>query len=270
MYEIECAIEGVAPAMFDRFFNPEETEAPKTKSKKKWKDNLIKKMYVDKKGVYVPADNLRMMIIGNTKRPGAAKILGSFIEKGKATQYLNFCKACTGKTMKGEEKKTKKAKGGGKPDPAGISPDQIIEGTKLAAEYAKVSARTIRRWVQEGMYCGRRGTKRIYIKNVLDVYKLHHGKELCEDRKREQTAEADYKEIKAKLLAMDLKVRTGELIERQEIERQWVQRIQAVKRAFLGLGRKLAPQLARLKDPRKIQARIDAQIREIITTFTGK
>jgi len=75
---------------------------------------------------------------------------------------------------------------------------------------------------------------------------------------------------KAKLLAMDLKVRTGELIERQEIERQWVQRIQAVKRAFLGLGRKLAPQLARLKDPRKIQARIDAQIREIITTFAGK
>jgi len=49
-----------------------------------------------------------------------------------------------------------------------------------------------------------------------------------------------------------------------------VARIQAIKREFLGLGRKLAPQLARLKDPRKIQARINAQIREIITTFTGK
>lgn len=172
--------------------------------------------------------------------------------------------------MAGYEKKSKKAKGANKSDPAGIAPDQIIESTKLAASYARVSARTIRRWVQEGMYCGRRGTKRIYIKNVLDVYKLHHGKELSKDRKREQTAEADYKVVKAKLLEMDLKVRTGELIEREAIERQGVQRIQTVKRAFLGLGRKLAPQLARLKDPRKIQARIDAQIQEIITTFTGK
>lgn len=168
------------------------------------------------------------------------------------------------------EKKSKSKKAGGKPDVAGIAPDQIIESTKEAAKYAHVSARTVRRWVQEGMYAGKRGTKRIYIKNVLDVFKLHHGKELCPDRKREQMAEADYKEIKAKLLSMDLKVRTGELIEKAEIEKQWVQRIQAVKRAFLGLGRKLAPQLGRIKDPRKIQARIDEQVREIITTFTGK
>lgn len=168
------------------------------------------------------------------------------------------------------EKKSGKSKGGRpkKPDP--IAPDQTIEGTKAAAEYAKVSMRTVRRWVQEGMYASRRGSRRIYIKNVLDVYKQHHGKEFSEDRKREQTADADYKEVKAKLLAMDLKVRTGELVEKAGIEKQWVQRIQAVKRAFLGLGRKLAPQLARIKDPRKIQTRIDAQIREIITTFIGK
>ncbi|HUW18252.1 MAG TPA: helix-turn-helix domain-containing protein [Sedimentisphaerales bacterium] len=166
-----------------------------------------------------------------------------------------------------KRKAAKKSKGGGKPDVAGIAPDQIIESTKEAAKYARVSARTVRRWVQEGMYAGKRDGKRIYIKNVLDVYKLHHGKEFSEDRKREQTAEADYKEIKAKLLAMDLKVRTGELIEREAIDRQRVQRIQAVKRAFLGLGRKLAPQLGPIKDPRKIQARIDEQVREIIGIF---
>lgn len=94
MYEIECTIEGLVPAMFDRFFNPEETETAKTKSKKTWKDDLPKKMYMDKKGVYVPADNVRMMLIGNQKRRGAAKILGSDIESGKGTKYLSFCEGC--------------------------------------------------------------------------------------------------------------------------------------------------------------------------------
>lgn len=94
MYEVNCRIEGLVPAMFDRFFNPEEMELAKKKSKKLWKEELVKKLYVDKKGVYVPVDSLRMMLIGNQKRPGAAKILGSFVEKGKATQYISFCKGC--------------------------------------------------------------------------------------------------------------------------------------------------------------------------------
>jgi len=94
MYEVNCKIEGLVPAMFDRFFNPEEMELSKKKSKKSWRGELAKKMYIDKKGVYVPVDSLRMMLIGNQKRPGAAKILGSFIETKKATQYANFCKGC--------------------------------------------------------------------------------------------------------------------------------------------------------------------------------
>lgn len=94
MYEVNATIEGMVPLMFDRFYNPEETETPaKTKGKNAWKDELIRKLYVDKKGVYVPADNIRMMLIGNRYRIGAAKILGSFIEKKKATEYLSFCKA---------------------------------------------------------------------------------------------------------------------------------------------------------------------------------
>ncbi len=82
--------------MFDRFYNVEDLDKIGTtkKSKTTWKDELIKKIYVDKKGVYVPVDNIRMMLIGNIHRSGSAKILGSFIEKGKGTQYVNFCKGC--------------------------------------------------------------------------------------------------------------------------------------------------------------------------------
>jgi hypothetical protein len=48
-------------------------------------------MYLDAHGVYVPTDNIRMMLIGNKHRKGAAKILGSFVEKAKGTEYVEFC-----------------------------------------------------------------------------------------------------------------------------------------------------------------------------------
>lgn len=96
MYEINCTFTGLVPMMQDRFFNPKETDAGRgvKKGGKQWEKELELKLHKDKKGVYVPADNIRMMLIGNRFRPGAAKILGSYIEKGKATQYLSLCKSC--------------------------------------------------------------------------------------------------------------------------------------------------------------------------------
>ena len=96
MYRVKCKIEGMIPVMFDRYYSIDEQDDPgaKKKSKKSWKDELPKKMYIDSKGVYAPVDSIRMMLIGNVHRIGAAKILGSFIETKKATQYMNFCKSC--------------------------------------------------------------------------------------------------------------------------------------------------------------------------------
>jgi hypothetical protein len=95
MYRIKCKIEGLVPVMFDRFYNPEELESgAKKKAKGNWEKELPAKMYIDKKGVYVPTDSVRMMLIGNRFRTGAAKILGNSIESRKGKQYLDFCKAC--------------------------------------------------------------------------------------------------------------------------------------------------------------------------------
>lgn len=90
MNQIKCKIEGVVPIMFSRF--PLPTKPGDTKKKKK--QTIEEKMWADKKGVYIPTDNLRMMLIGNRFRPGAAKIYGSEYESKKGTKYLNFCKAC--------------------------------------------------------------------------------------------------------------------------------------------------------------------------------
>jgi hypothetical protein len=82
--------------MHDRFFNPEETDRGKAKKRAAttWKDELPLKLHHDKTGVLLPADNVRMMLIGNTYRPGAAQILGSYIETKKKTEYVSLCKGC--------------------------------------------------------------------------------------------------------------------------------------------------------------------------------
>ena len=94
MYEIQAIYKGLVPMMMDRFFDLKSTETGQ-KKKKKGKDEAVvfQKLHADKKGVYVPADNIRMMLIGNTKRVGAAKKLGTYVEKGKGTQYLEMCKS---------------------------------------------------------------------------------------------------------------------------------------------------------------------------------
>lgn len=90
MYQVKCEIEGIVPIMFCRFPLPEKPGD----TKKKKTQTLKEKVWVDKKGLYIPTDNLRMILIGNTFRPGAAGIYGSEYESKKGKKYLNFCKAC--------------------------------------------------------------------------------------------------------------------------------------------------------------------------------
>ena len=90
MYEVKSTIEGIVIIMFCRFPLP----AKPGDTTKQHKQTVPEKMWIDKKGVYIPTDNLRMLLIGNRFRPGAAKIYGSEVESKKGTKYLNFCKAC--------------------------------------------------------------------------------------------------------------------------------------------------------------------------------
>lgn len=55
---------------------------------------LKNKVYCDKKGVYLPADNLRQMLLGNKNRQGAGKILGSYFKAKKGTEYETLIAGC--------------------------------------------------------------------------------------------------------------------------------------------------------------------------------
>ncbi len=82
-------LKGIVPIMFNRFYIP----LPGDTTKKK-KLALKDKLWIDEGGVYIPIDNLRMMLIGNKHRTGAAKIYGSTIESKKGKEYTDFAKAC--------------------------------------------------------------------------------------------------------------------------------------------------------------------------------
>lgn len=92
MYQVTCTIEGIpgVPIMFSRFPLP----VGPGDTKKQKKQTIADKMWIDKKGVYIPTDNLRMLLIGNKHRPGAGEIYGNEYESRKGKKYRNFCKAC--------------------------------------------------------------------------------------------------------------------------------------------------------------------------------
>lgn len=170
-----------------------------------------------------------------------------------------------------EKVKNKKAKanprGKKKKNGAEIAAEQVLATQKEAAEYASVSTRTIRRWKSENMPMTADGK---YIKPMLDYYKQNEGKGTTEEKKRMAVAGADVKEVKAKLLELELELKQGKLVYRADVDRETIRKILAVKRALLGMGRKIADRVSRLKDPRKIQRVIDTEAKEIITGFAGE
>lgn len=144
--------------------------------------------------------------------------------------------------------------------------EQIIRTQKEAAAFVGRNERTIRRWKREGMPTTAEG---FYLKSFLNSFAQKEGGDNSEAKRRAQAAEADYKEIKTRLITLELQLKQGKLISIEEIRRGRVERIVAIKRAFLGLGRKVAPRIARMKDPAKITKLITTEIKNIIEGFIG-
>lgn len=149
---------------------------------------------------------------------------------------------------------------------AKFADSELVKTQGLAARYVDKSTRTIRRWVKEGMTRTEDG---YYWKALLDHYKTNEGSEPTEAKKKGQTADADYKDAKARLMQMELRVKEGELVPLAEIEQGRVRRILAVKRALLRMPRTLAPQLAKIRDERKVQKIINEQVKAIIEAFSN-
>ena len=143
---------------------------------------------------------------------------------------------------------------------------QIVKTQKEAADYAGVDERTIRRWQDNGMPVVKGGG---YFKAILDHYKKTGGRDYDEDLNRHKKAEADVKEIKAKLLALELKIKQGRLLPAENIDIERIKRISAVKRQLLGLPRKLAPRMEGKNEGQRLEM-LKAEIEYCIRIFSGE
>ena len=96
------------------------------------------------------------------------------------------------------------------------------------------------------------------------------GHKPSETLNRKDEADADYKETKAQLSKLELEIKRGEWRRADEIDKQNVAKVLAVKRALLGLGRNKAPHWIKFRDARKLQKAIDEEMKSVIRAFAGQ
>lgn len=141
----------------------------------------------------------------------------------------------------------------------------IVKTMEEVAKVMEVSYRTVQRWKKDGMPTTQDG---FYD---LAAIKTWHDERIGEaDDEEESKTFWDINILKKKASLLDLKLRKeeGELISREEVEKDMIEKIIAAKRAFLALPTRLAPVLA-MKEPREIEAVLYESIGEIIDEFAG-
>ena len=82
-------------------------------------------------------------------------------------------------------------------------------------------------------------------------------------------AQADEREEKAKLVALERRQREGELLDAEEVQRGRIERIIAVKTALRNLGSVLAGQVVGVDDPARIKQIVNAEVRQCLLRFAG-
>lgn len=132
------------------------------------------------------------------------------------------------------------------------------------AKYFNVTIRTIGNWCREGLPKTENGYFDLAI-----IRKWREVKDAARKKGKDPNmAEYDmrFRRAKAELAEMELARRRGELLDRQEVERNLILMVQTVKAALLSLPKQLAPQVAVI-DVKAAQVILEKRIREIIENF---
>lgn len=148
----------------------------------------------------------------------------------------------------------------------GQLPPGVVETQSQVAKAFKVSVRTVQFWTAEGMPIMPDGH---YDITEIQAWRLLKGdrKGKGSDKDEAKGWDAKYRQMKALLAEIDYKKALGQLIPRDEVEAGRVQRIIAIKKAFLSFPQIVAPQLVGL-EPRQIQVIINQRVTEIIERFS--
>lgn len=141
----------------------------------------------------------------------------------------------------------------------------IIDTQQKLAAVLDVSVRTIQNWVKAGLARNKQG--HFDLKMVHD-WRFNNVKSNTNDdgSKKEKDYESEYRKFKARLVEIDWKERTRQLVNVKDVEKDSVLKIIAVKQKFLSLPRMIAPQLLGLT-VQKIEEVIRLRVEEIIDDF---
>jgi hypothetical protein len=167
-----------------------------------------------------------------------------------------------------ELERAAKNKKGGRRAGHRLADGEVIVGQIEAAAFAGVAERTIRKWEKAGLWDGGGGRRKVYLKSQLLQFKEHEAHRPSKDRDRLLRAEADFKQARAKLAEVELKIKTGELLEREAVERGRVERIELVRQGLEILKRRVLTGLPRQARP-KAKETINGAIERLCAIYGG-
>jgi len=164
-----------------------------------------------------------------------------------------------GKTLKPSEIKELQSFEGTKADLSG----GVVENQRQVARAFKVSPRTVRYWIEEGMPVSQ-GAYDLFEIQAWRILK-HRGKQDQKPTEKDKW-DIEFRKMKALIARMEYKEKKGSLVSLREVEDGQVQRILVVKTAFLALPQRIAPHLVG-KDTPEICEILTERIEEIIREF---
>lgn len=156
------------------------------------------------------------------------------------------------------------------PSPSAVMMVYIVSSSQLAQLFG-VTMRTIQNWKREKAMPSV-GRDRYDLAAVILWYidwQVAERVPSGSDEKRLAKAQADEREYKAMMIRLNYRKKAGELIERDQAQREMLEKIIACKTALRGLSLVLAGEVAGLTNSHEIESIVEREVHHCLLRFAG-
>lgn len=145
----------------------------------------------------------------------------------------------------------------------------MVVGSAELAKVLGVSDRTVRHWAASTDMPKLARNKYDLVAVVPWFVQREIAERLpaCSDESRLLRAQADERIAKARMAQLRTQQAEGDLLEKAEVERQWIERVVAVKTALRQLGLILGNRVVGLEDPVAVQEVVDGEVYQCLLRF---
>lgn len=148
-----------------------------------------------------------------------------------------------------------------------------VKGLQEIAKFFEVDPRTVRNWRARGAPITKRYEADLGEVQLWRAKMKKGGGEAAVQgflgpQRGKDYEETRLKKAQADKMELEVKVRRGQLIERREVERLFVERILAVKQGLLAFARSLPPQLIHCASEREMEEVIGREVRALLEAYS--